>query len=496
MFASLIRLLGWGYIPIAVIAKLPFAMSVVAVMTAVSALRGSYSEAGITAALVGVGTAISGPLMGAAADRWGQRPVLLILGVANATALLGLAWALLNEAASPVILTMGLLIGLTAPQASSMVRSRWLLAIDAEVPATSRSRSTSAVLSYESMTDELMFVFGPVIVGVSAVAWGTVSPVVGASLLTAVGIIAFALHRSADYAQGRTGKRATTAMAARATTGAGNRADSATDKRAGTGRGAAAAPEPSAAQADAATEQAATASPQPETASEQAATASPQPEKASEQAATASAHVGAASGPDPVAMLFRAAVLLPVGGMVCIGLFFGSTLTSLTAFMETLGNADATGILYGVMGVGSAICALSVVLLPEAFRLRARWLVFATLMLVGCLLYTQGETLTFFVVALLIMGAGVGPSLVTLFAIASEQSPAGRLTTVMAMMSTGVVVGQSASSALSGTLLDGAGLAVGLWGPAVSGALLVTLGVAYHWTVRPRPRPREEVVAA
>lgn len=468
MFASLIRLLGWGYIPIAVIAKLPFAMSVVAVMTAVSALRGSYSEAGITAALVGVGTAISGPLMGAAADRWGQRPVLLILGVANATALLGLAWALLNEAASPVILTMGLLIGLTAPQASSMVRSRWLLAIDAEVPATSRSRSTSAVLSYESMTDELMFVFGPVIVGVSAVAWGTVSPVVGASLLTAVGIIAFALHRSADYAQGRTGKRATTATATRVTTGAGNRADTATDKRAGTGRGAADAPEPSAAPVETATE----------------------------QAATASAHVGAASGPDPVAMLFRAAVLLPVGGMVCIGLFFGSTLTSLTAFMETLGNADATGILYGVMGVGSAICALSVVLLPEAFRLRARWLVFATLMLVGCLLYTQGETLTFFVVALLIMGAGVGPSLVTLFAIASEQSPAGRLTTVMAMMSTGVVVGQSASSALSGTLLDGAGLAVGLWGPAVSGAMLVTLGVAYHWTVRPRPRPREEVVAA
>lgn len=474
VFASLIRLLGWGYIPIAVIAKLPFAMSVVAVMTAVSALRGSYSEAGITAALVGVGTAISGPLMGAAADRWGQRPVLLILGVANATALLGLAWALLNEATSPVILTMGLLIGLTAPQASSMVRSRWLLAIDAEMPATSRSRSTSAVLSYESMTDELMFVFGPVIVGVSAVAWGTVSPVVGASLLTAVGIIAFALHRSAEYAQGRTGKRAPT------------------------GRGASAAPVVDTSDTAAGSTVAATGSPTSAGGGNTSAGGGGAPTSGTPAAATepSAAQVETAPGPDPVAMLFRAAVLLPVGGMVCIGLFFGSTLTSLTAFMETLGNADATGILYGVMGVGSAICALSVVLLPEAFRLRARWLVFATLMFVGCLLYTQGETLTFFVVALLIMGAGVGPSLVTLFAIASEQSPAGRLTTVMAMMSTGVVVGQSASSALSGTLLDGAGLAVGLWGPAVSGALLVTLGVAYHWTVRPRPRPREEVVAA
>lgn len=430
MFASLIRLLGWGYIPIAVVAKLPFAMSVVAVMTAVSALRGSYAEAGITAALVGVGTAISGPLMGASADRWGQRPVLLILGIANAAALLGLAWALIGEAASSAIFTMGILIGLTAPQASSMVRSRWLLAIDAEVPTASRSRATSAVLSYESMTDELMFVFGPVIVGVSAVAWGTVSPVVGAALLTAVGIIAFAFHRSADYAQGRTGRRA---------------------------------------------------------APTDAAGSPPDP-------AVASPH--ASRLPDPVSMLFRAAVLLPVGGMTCIGLFFGSTLTSLTAYMETLDNADATGILYGVMGIGSAVCALSVVLLPEAFRLRLRWLVFAALALAGCLLYTQAETLTVFVIALLIMGAGIGPSLVTLFAIASDQAPVGRLTTVMAMMSTGVVVGQSAASALSGVVLDGVGLTAGLWGPALSGALLVALGVWFHVISRPTPRLRTEVSAS
>ncbi len=442
MFASLIRLLGWGYIPIAVVAKLPFAMSVVAVMTAVSALRGSYAEAGITAALVGLGTAISGPLMGAAADRWGQRPVLLILGIANAAALLGLAWALLGEAASPVVFTMGILIGLTAPQASSMVRSRWLLAIDADVPAAARGRSTSAVLSYESMTDELMFVFGPVIVGVSAVAWGTVSPVVGAALLTGVGIIAFALHRSADYAQGRTGKRAA--------------------------RKAVATSESAAATSEAAA--------------------------ATSEAAAVSPH--ASRTPDPVSMLFRAAVLLPVGGMTCIGLFFGSTLTSLTAFMETLDNADATGILYGVMGIGSAVCALSVVLLPEAFRLRTRWLVFATLALSGCILYTQAQTLTVFVIALLIMGAGIGPSLVTLFAIASDQSPVGRLTTVMAMMSTGVVVGQSAASALSGAVLDGAGLAAGLWGPALSGVLLLALGVAFQMVSRPRPRLRAEVSAS
>ena len=122
-----------------------------------------------------------------------------------------------------------------------------------------------------------------------------------------------------------------------------------------------------------------------------------------------------------------------------------------------------------------------------------RWLVFSALSLAGCLLYTQAETLTVFVIALLIMGAGIGPSLVTLFAIASDQSPVGRLTTVMAMMSTGVVVGQSAASALSGTVLDSVGLAAGLWGPALSGALLVVLGLAFQLVSRPRPRLRSAV---
>jgi MFS family permease len=400
---------------------------------------------------------VSGPLLGAAADRWGQRTVLLILGVANTAALLGLAWALLADATTSVILTTGLLIGLTAPQASSMVRSRWLLAIDAEVPTTSRSRSTSAVLSYESMTDELMFVFGPVIVGVAAVAWGTVSPVVGAAILTAVGITAFALHGSAQYAQGRT------------------------DPRPRTRRGT---PTAEAAPTSAGTDTSATPG---------LTTAEAVPTPAAESTSADPAGLEAPTGPAPASLLFRPVVLLPVGGMVAIGLFFGSTLTSLTAYMETLGQADATGILYGVMGVGSAVCALSVVALPEAFSLRARWLVFSLLMLAGCLLYPQGQTLTFFVIALLIMGSGVGPSLVTLFAIASQHAPAGRLTTVMAMMSTGVVVGQSAASALSGAVLDGAGLAVGLWGPAASAALLVALGLAYMWSAPLTRRSRTEV---
>ena len=63
MLITLGRMVGWGILPLGVVAKLPFAMSVVAVMTAVSSTRESFTLAGATAALVGVGTAISGPLL-------------------------------------------------------------------------------------------------------------------------------------------------------------------------------------------------------------------------------------------------------------------------------------------------------------------------------------------------------------------------------------------------------------------------------------------------
>ncbi|WP_291793323.1 MFS transporter [Brevibacterium sp.] len=432
MFTSLIRLLGWTYLPISLVAKLPFAMSVVAVMTSVSALRGSYTEAGTTAALVGLGTAVSGPLMGAAADRWGQRGVLLALGVANCAALLGLAWALVAVAPSGAIMACGLAIGLTAPQASSMVRTRWLLAIDAEVPGDRRSRATSAVLSYESMMDELMFVFGPVIVGLAAVAWGTVSPVVGAAVLTAGGVTAFALHRSADYARGhRAGGTRGAASEAPRSAAAG-----------GSGAHAAAAP----------------------------------------SAGGAAAPGAPAAAPDPVSSLLRAAVLLPVLGMVSIGLFFGFSLTSLTAFMETQDRADATGILYGVMGVGSAVFALGVVALPDRFRLNVRWLVFASVAVAGCVVYSQAQTLPVFVGALLLMGTGVGPSLVTLFSIASANAPRGRMTTVMATMTTGVVVGQSGASAVGGAVLDTLGLQAGLLGPLAATLLLLGAGITHLFT--------------
>ena len=67
---SLLRIAGFPYFLIAFIARLPFAMMVVGVLTVVVSARGSLSLGGLTSAAVGLGTACFGPLLGAAADRF------------------------------------------------------------------------------------------------------------------------------------------------------------------------------------------------------------------------------------------------------------------------------------------------------------------------------------------------------------------------------------------------------------------------------------------
>src|SRR5690242_18894357 len=88
---TLLRAAGFSYFPVALLARLPYAMMVVGVLSLVVSARDELSLGGLTSAMVGVGTAIFGPLIGAAADRVGQRGVVLAAGIANSVALLAMA---------------------------------------------------------------------------------------------------------------------------------------------------------------------------------------------------------------------------------------------------------------------------------------------------------------------------------------------------------------------------------------------------------------------
>jgi MFS family permease len=401
---SLIAHTGFSYFPIAFLARLPFAMMVVGVLTFVVDARGSVALGGLTSAAVGVGTVLTGPLIGGAVDRFGQRRVLVPVGLGNAALLGAFPLVAASPASDAVLLGTALLIGATAPQAAAMSRSRLLAIIRGRMSPTRALRTFGRTMSYESAADETAFVIGPVVVGILASFLAPWAPLAGAAALSFVFVTAFALHPTA-------------------------RVDS------------------------------------------------------------ASAVPAAAVA--PVRALLRPRVLVLVAATFAVGMFFGATLTSLTAFMAEQGRADAAALLYGLMGIGSAVLALAVAVMPARFGLRHRWLVFAGILSASAVGFALSGSVAAVAVWLCLLGLGVGPTLVTLFSLAGLRSPAGRSATTMTILGSAVALAQSLASAATGAVAEAHGADVARILPLVAAALCLALGVANVALER-----REEAAAA
>ncbi|MGY2082316.1 MFS transporter [Blastococcus sp. SYSU DS0539] len=407
---AVIRSAGLSYFPIAFIARLPFAMMIVGVLTLVVAERGSVTLGGLNSAVAGIGTAIAGPLLGAAADRFGQRRVLVPVGLVNAALLGAFPFVVASSAADAALLALSVLIGASAPQIAPMSRTRLMAIIRRSVRRDRRERVLSGTMAYESAADEMVFIVGPFLVGLLATAIAPWVAIAGASALTFVFVTAFALHPTGRLHPG-------------------------TD--------------------DSATSQA------------------------------------------PARELARFPLLTVVVGTLGVGVFFGATLTSLTGFLAVDGHGDGAGLLYGVMGIGSAVFALGTAALPQRFTLKARWLAFGSLLLAAALGYAFARSGTGLVAALVVLGCGVGPTLVTLYSLAASLSPAGRSATTMTMLGSAVVVGQALASAVTGLVVDRLGTGAALAAPAVAAAIVVAAGVA-HAAAKQRAadRPEPELVPA
>ena len=392
---SLIDHTGWIYWPIAFIARLPFAMMTVGVLMLVVAATGSVGLGGLTSAAVGIGVVVAGPLVGDLVDRHGQRRVLVPVGLANGLLLAAFPLIVLSDVPEGVLLAAALAIGLTAPQAAAMSRSRLLTIVSARLAPGRRAQTTSRIMAYESAADETAFVIGPFLVGILAALIAPWAPIAIAAVLSLAFVTAFALHPTARVVV------------------VGGDADGA---------------------------------------------------DASPQRA-------------PLREVFSAKVLVLVAATFAVGMFFGSTLTSLTAFAQAHGDEAQAGLLYGLMGIGSAVLALGVVLLPARFALARRWIVFSLVVTMAAVGYSTADSLAAIIVWLLLMGLGVGPTLVTLFSLAGQRAPLGRAATTMTLLGSALTLAQALSSAVTGWLAEEVSLHVAMIVPAVAGVLVLTFGV-------------------
>lgn len=196
-----------------------------------------------------------------------------------------------------------------------------------------------------------------------------------------------------------------------------------------------------------------------------------------------------AAGEHPRGGRLPARLLWFLAGMFLVGATFGTTLTSLTAAMQQRGLDDATGILYGVMSVGSIVSAAVMSRLLPRLGSAQRWLAFAALALVAVPSLPEHDSLLWLAVALFAEGCGIGVVLVALFSLANDVAPAARRATAMASMSASLVVGQSLATALVGAIVEGLGITAGGWTLVAVCAASVLLAAASLLAERRRAQP-------
>ncbi|TXS54015.1 MFS transporter [Streptomyces sp. uw30] len=172
--------------------RMPLSMMGIGVVTMVSQLTGRYGLAGALSATIALAAAVAGPQVSRLVDRHGQRRVLR-----PATLISLVAGALLLFAAHygwPDWVLFVACVGIgCVPSVGAMIRARWA-ALYRGTP------QLHTAYSFESVIDEMCFIFGPIIsIGLSTAWFPEAGPLLAGCFL-AVGVFWLTAQRSTEPA--------------------------------------------------------------------------------------------------------------------------------------------------------------------------------------------------------------------------------------------------------------------------------------------------------
>lgn len=170
-------------------------------------------------------------------------------------------------------------------------------------------------------------------------------------------------------------------------------------------------------------------------------------------------------------------VSVPVAAMLCMGTFFGSSQTALSAFTGVHGSVDQAGLMYAIMGASSAVTALSVAYWSTKFSYAWRWVLSAGLMAASTSMFLLPSSLGQMVWVLLLVGLFVGPTMVTIFSVGSVVAPPQWMGTVMTALASGIVAGTALGSSLSGALAQSVGHGAAFVVSIAAASALLLLGL-------------------
>ena len=170
-----------------IVARLPISMMTLGIVLLVSAVTGSYTQAGQVSAAYIIGNAVVAVPHGRLADRFGQTRVLYADAVLFALTTGMLVHATTHDWSTPWPHLWAALSGATLPQVGSLVRARW-----AHIVGTEAERHTA--FAVEAVGDEVVFVTGPALVTFLSTLHAPETGLVAAILVGTVGTVLLALQ--------------------------------------------------------------------------------------------------------------------------------------------------------------------------------------------------------------------------------------------------------------------------------------------------------------
>jgi MFS family permease len=181
-----------GFSAAGFLGRMPLSMMGIGVVTMISQLTGRYGLAGALSATIALAAAALGPQISRLVDQYGQRRVLRPATLVALAAAAGLLLAACFRWPDWVLFVCAAGIG-SVPSLGAMVRARWA-ALYRGTP------QLHTAYSFESVVDEICFIFGPIVsIGLSTAWFPEAGPLLAACFL-AVGVFWLTAQRATEPA--------------------------------------------------------------------------------------------------------------------------------------------------------------------------------------------------------------------------------------------------------------------------------------------------------
>lgn len=174
---------------------MPISMEGLALIFVVVAVSDSYALAGLLSAIAEITKTIATPFWSRQTDRYGQRKILSLIVPMRTLLMAIFIICVLNS--TPIwtwFLTI-ILAELTTINAGGMVRIRWLYVLN---KAKADHHLINTAYSYESLIDEFVFIFGPLIATLCATTIHPAAGLIAALFFFCTGLPALAMQKDSE----------------------------------------------------------------------------------------------------------------------------------------------------------------------------------------------------------------------------------------------------------------------------------------------------------